>query len=226
MGKYTCSFEPYSTEFACYRASPKPESALKKGSRHKLKPIKSSPWKLEEYIQALRKPEFFNSVRKNLDYSAQPSAPQLAPAMIQEMIQDKFALAGHSARWFFYFPSKVVQDLIHSYAAKTDDIESYFRGSRREESVKAANHLFCDLYYNPVTHESTEPVPVSRAVARILGTHQQLSLLKSAKEFFKWNNATNGHFLEMEFLNRVTQGDDIVLLDYEDNKTQKVSYID
>jgi len=92
-------------------------------------------WTLEEYLEALKDDNFFNSV--NNSFSPADSR--------EEMIYDKYFIAGGSARWMFSFTTDQAIADIDKNIKKVSNIQDLSAGFLGNRSLLAVNHLVMQL---------------------------------------------------------------------------------
>jgi hypothetical protein len=149
-------------------------------------------WMKEEYRAALEIKEFRDSIRDEI----------LVGDNCDEMIDNKFCLAGGCARWMFSFTGKEVVKDIATHISRLATVPNWladgFIGTRSDSSV---NHLFS-------VDKSNQAFLVSEFVARALAEKCEESFFKRAHDHPLSSNPTfDGWILEADFLYQVRLGE-------------------
>ena len=100
-------------------------------SVHRLKRFKQPSWKLEEYIEALDTPGFFEHVQHMFDASSEADDPL-------DKLRSKHFYAGACARFMFGFNTHLVRETIDE-GLGASDLDSIYSSARAPQSV---NRLF------------------------------------------------------------------------------------
>jgi len=113
---------------------------------------------------------------------------------LQNKLQEKYFLAGHSARWMFFFNSNDAKNDIDSNLVRIKNVEQLLDGLSGEASDQTINHLFSNINGNVVI--------VSQYVARALAKANYENFIKIATLHSRnLNNVSfDGWVFQMDFL--------------------------
>lgn len=130
-----------------------PEEEL---NRFGLNKISCNGWTLEEYKLACNDQNFMKFVSEK--FFQQETLKE--ENNLEEILEEKFFFAGHSARYMFNFTIEQTLSDIHSNLNRIDSVDQLFKGLLGDASQTAVNHLFSKI--------DSKPVLVSQYVAREL----------------------------------------------------------
>jgi hypothetical protein len=93
-------------------------------------------WTLEEYQNAIKDDDFFNSIKENLDADFSMENKK------GELIESKYYFAGGSSRYMFSYSTEIVIGLLNESISSAKDIDKYIDGTIGESSLEVINRLF------------------------------------------------------------------------------------
>jgi DNA polymerase III delta prime subunit len=195
-------------------------------SRYKAKPEKDMQlnvkeffvysWKKEEYLEAVKHPEFFVNVESVLDTDL---SVETVPSP-ENLVLSKLYFAGASARWMFLFPTKTIVEQTNESVASVDDIITYINGTIGDMSNHVINRLLSSSFFpHDIFHRKVSIV--SRFAAVMLAIKAGPDLIRRLAEATRLdkNPSMDGWMLEMWFLASLRHGG-VKLLDNNDKKVQ------
>jgi len=111
-------------------------------NRLKLSWFVAAPWPLDEYYEATKNEEFFNSVRPFLvnDGSSHGNISE----EMKDLVDQKYYFAGCSARWMFGNTISSVIKQIDKYFSSAPNFVDLLKGIVRLQNPDMVNHLACE----------------------------------------------------------------------------------
>lgn len=156
------------------------------------------PWSLDEFLDATRHPEFWAGVQHNFGASGDS-------VTIEDLVVDKFRVAGFCARWMFGFTTNDVLAEIHHELRQVHDFSAYLQGSPPgSASLLAVNSLFVEF-----GDSKKISVAVSEYVLKKMVQNCDAQVIKVVADFsFELKNASfDGWILEADFLMQLRHAD-------------------
>lgn len=181
-----------------YKAKPEEDKILK------LETFYVYSWKEEEYLDAIRNPDFFSNVKNVLDTDLSNDAS----ATPEDLMRSKLYFAGASARWMFLFPTKTIIEQTNESVAAVDDIIRYIEGRVGDQSNNVVNRLFSLRLDKPGSVFSRKISIISRFAALSLAIKAGPDLIRNlanATHHYK-NPSMDGWMLEMWFFSSLAHG--------------------
>jgi hypothetical protein len=182
-------------------------------------------WTLEELKEACEYDEFFQSIKQILfeedSNDMVDSSKELAPEVIHQRLDEKYALAGGSTRYMFGFSeTKVQKDILLSIQTCGKDIVNLLDGTISSNSRHASNHLLSRYKDQP-------SFILSKWASYQMLTRANEPFLKIAKSFGEKNHALDGWIFELEFLYRLRVARDSKqeLKFHDDDDTQNSPFV-
>jgi hypothetical protein len=158
-------------------------------------------WMEEEYLEAVRHPDFFNHIKTALDADLPiDSSPE-------DLVRSKFYFAGASARWMFLFSTNDVIQETDESVFKVSDIIPYIKGTTGDLSDNVRNRLFSSiLAQNGIFRRKTSII--SRFAAVMLAIKAGPELIRHLAEVTRKNSnpSMDGWMLEMWFFASLRHG--------------------
>jgi len=145
-------------------------------------------WTFQEYEAAYANQDFKKSIKKDVFPDGENDA---------EKLEDKYFVAGGSARWMFQFTlGDAIKDIEVQISKVGTDAQLLLKGLEGERSNTSISHLFCSL--------SNETFIISEYATRALADKCEASFLTSARNSsLALNPSFDGWILEAEFIFRL-----------------------
>jgi len=142
-------------------------------------------WTFQEYEAAYANQDFKKSIKKDVFPDGENDA---------EKLEDKYFVAGGSARWMFQFTlGDAIKDIEIQISKVGTDAQLLLKGLEGERSNTSISHLFCSL--------NKKPFIISEFVTRALAGKCEASFLTNARSSdLALNPSFDGWILEAEFL--------------------------
>jgi hypothetical protein len=154
---------------------------------HEVEVFQMPSWIFEEYKDAYSIEDFKKSIKGDIFPEGED----------EEKLEDKFFVAGGSARWMFQFTVKdAINDIEIQISRVGMDAQLLLKGLQGERSNTSISHLFCSL--------SNETFIISEYATRALADKCEASFLTSARNSsLALNPSFDGWILEAEFIFRL-----------------------
>jgi len=166
-------------------------------------------WRIEEYQNAVKDEDFFNSIKENLDadFSLDNTNDQL--------IESKYYFAGNSSRYMFSYPTKKVIDLLNDSIECAQDIVQYIKFTIGDSSKEVINRLFSIYKIENIKKKSI----ISQYAFSQIGIKFGEEIIKNLYEVIKHdsNPSMDGWFLEIWFFSCLN-GKGIKIYDQNNNE--------
>jgi hypothetical protein len=183
-------------------------------------------WALEDYEMAMANNEFFEHVKTNFT----DSKDAVLSEERNQLLADKFFVAGGSARYMFDFTVDGAVAELDKAIAATDDIKGYIEGTRGISSEGAVNRLFS--WYR--AGGDVASCLVSKHVARKLAQKLGPDFVQNISTSLSSNPSLDGHLYELWFFAKLSHGgvechkigDDGATFLHDTWKAEKVPYFD
>ena len=101
-------------------------------------------WTLNEYKEAIKDVDFFNSIKENLDSSDVENSQEnsIFSSSPAELVESKFYFAGGSCAFMFYYKTNKVIEHLEDSVKRVDDVISYIKGTIGDMSNNVTNRLY------------------------------------------------------------------------------------
>ena len=146
-------------------------------------------WCLEEYKSACQNSDFFDTIRHNLC-----NCKEKCGCKMDEVMTNKFFLAGVCAQWFFGTTVKVVKKEIKNHLERVDSTK-YVKLLKGNKQSSVVNHLLGST-------KDGDLILVSEFVVRSLSLNCELSIIKGFLQYkaVQKNPAFQGWVVELKFM--------------------------
>jgi len=163
-----------------------------------------SGWTLDEYKSACKDDSFRAIVEPKLD--ANPLC-----STIEDKIEAKFDIAGHSARWMFNFDTRLAIQQADSAIERTHLKKEILEGLAGSEAKYMVHNLFSSF------ENGTKKVIVSPFVVRKLSTRWDLKFIAKLTTWGikEGNNSLLGWIFQADFLARIQAKLDLTFVEAE-----------
>jgi len=160
--------------------------------------LHSTGWTLEEYKKACEDNIFYSSIENQLVASITTTKTK------EEKLESKYFLAGHCARWMFFFDHLSVIEDIKIYLSKANNLSDLIQGISGDRSLVTINHIFSTL-------DGTSSCLVSEYVARELARKVDIAFIKQATILCRQfgNPGLDGWIFQMDVLSRMKKSEKI-----------------
>jgi hypothetical protein len=155
---------------------------------HKVAPFEMPSWTFQEYQEAYANEDFKKSISEDIFPDGDND---------EEKLEDKYFVAGGSARWMFQFTvSDAIDDIERQISRVGTDAQLLLKGLEGERSNTSISHLFCSL--------DKKPFIISEFATRALAEKCESSFLTNARNSaLALNPSFDGWILEAEFIYRL-----------------------